>query len=504
MIITINIVWFKRDLRVNDNQVLSDASKIGHVIPLYIIEPDLWKQPDLSYRQYCFLQESLKDLQKSLSLLGQPLIIKVGNVLDVFSEILNTHNVTKVWSHEETWNGWTYERDKGVAKYLKEKGIPWRQIPQNGVIRNIDCRDGWAKKWFITMQKPLCGAPPFLSKTQIIIDDIPTPESLGLQNDGALLRQRGSREKGLDLLDNFLNLRGEYYTKEMSSPVTAYESCSRISPYLAFGLISLREVFQITQLRIDTIKNLPRGQKGKLPSAMRSFSGRLRWHCHFIQKFEDQPSIEFSNMHFMYDGIRENDFNNDYFVAWKNGQTGYPMIDASMRALRKHGWINFRMRAMLVSFASYHLWLHWPKVAIFLASQFTDYEPGIHYSQIQMQSGTTGINSIRIYNPIKQGVDNDPDGEFIYHWIPELANMPKEFIHMPWKNPEYLNGYPLPIVDEKVARKNAADKIYSVRKSMGHMLESNIIVQKHGSRKSPFKSNVAVKKKDNNQGELPL
>jgi deoxyribodipyrimidine photo-lyase len=142
MIITINIVWFKRDLRVNDNQVLSDASKIGHVIPLYIIEPDLWKQPDLSYRQYCFLQESLKDLQKSLSLLGQPLIIKVGNVLDVFSEILNTHNVTKVWSHEETWNGWTYERDKGVAKYLKEKGIPWRQIPQNGVIRNIDCRDG--------------------------------------------------------------------------------------------------------------------------------------------------------------------------------------------------------------------------------------------------------------------------------------------------------------------------------------------------------------------------
>ncbi len=177
-----------------------------------------------------------------------------------------------------------------------------------------------------------------------------------------------------------------------------------------------------------------------------------------------------------------------------------------MRALTATGWINFRMRAMLMSFASYHLWLHWRKTALHLAKLFTDYEPGIHYSQVQMQSGTTGINSIRIYNPVKQGIDHDPEGSFIRYWIPELAAMDQEFIHTPWQAPDQLNGYPLPIVDEKTARKAAADKLYGLRKSTDHKETARQIAQKHGSRKSGRPRGATAKKKAkvNTQGELPL
>jgi deoxyribodipyrimidine photo-lyase len=251
---------------------------------------------------------------------------------------------------------------------------------------------------------------------------------------------------------------------------------------------------------------MPRGAKGKWPGALRSFSGRLRWHCHFIQKLEDEPRIEFQNMHPAYDGLREGEFNSEYYEAWASGRTGYPMVDACMRAVTATGWLNFRMRAMLMSFASYHLWLHWRRPALHLAQMFTDYEPGIHYSQAQMQSGTTGINTLRIYNPIKQGLDHDPGGVFIRRWIPELREMEDAFLHTPWQAASQMNGYPMPIVDEKIARTYAAERLYSLRKNNpAHRETAQKIAHKHGSRKSKRPRGASrAPHKNSAQGELPL
>ena len=231
-----------------------------------------------------------------------------------------------------------------------------------------------------------------------------------------------------------------------------------MSPYLSFGCLSLREINQKLEKRIIQLEDK------FWRKSLYSFGNRLKWHCHFIQKLEDEPLIESKNLHSAYDKIRKpEDLNIDTFNSWKEGFTGFPMIDACMRSLIKTGWINFRMRALLMSFHSYNLFNHWKPAADYLATLFLDYEPGIHFSQCQMQSGTTGINTLRVYSPIKQSMDHDPSGEFIKKWVPELKDVSINDIHTPWlsqKKEKYIN----PIVDEKGSRKRALFEIGQIRK----------------------------------------
>ena len=501
-----NVVWFKRDLRIEDNAALVGAADQSPILPLYILEPELWKQPDMSSKHYFFLCDCLSELNSALKTLGLDLIIKIGEAVDVLDDIHRSHKVRFLWSHQETWNSWTYARDRAVKAWCMKQDVVWNEPVQNGVIRRLRSRDGWAAKWYHQMKKPVLDAPTDVKAIRSRSDVLPSPNALGLPASENQHFQKGGRHEALKLLHSFLLKRGEGYTKEMSSPLSAFDSCSRLSTHIAFGTMSIREVFQACEERHQEVKLMPRGTKGGWSSALRSFSGRLRWHCHFIQKLEDQPQIEFQNMHPAYNGLREKEFNESYFNAWQTGRTGYPMVDACMRALHATGWLNFRMRAMVVSFASFHLWLHWRKTALYLAKQFTDYEPGIHYSQMQMQSGTTGINAIRIYNPVKQSKDHDPEGIFIRRWVPELKDMDQSFIHTPWQANSLMGHYPMPIVEEGSARKMAASKLYGVRAdSVDYKETANKVARKHGSRKSRLVRTTAYRKtKSRLQRELPL
>lgn len=501
------IVWFKRDLRIVDHRPLFEASQKGPLVPLYIIEPELWAEPDMSERQYLFLSESLAELDAELLKLGQRLVVRVGQAVSVLESLKQQFGALTLTSHQETWNHWTYERDIAVKNWCRQNNIEWIEHRQFAVTRRMQSRNGWADNWHQMMRAQLLPAPEQLAFVTDQTDDLPTPQALSLQPDHCDQRQTGGRAPGLRCLESFLHKRGQNYTREMSSPLSGYASCSRLSPHLAFGTLSMREIYHAYQARSADLYALPPNQRGNWPRALKSFSGRLHWHCHFIQKLEDEPRIEFENLHPAYDGLREQAFNEDHFTAWKEGRTGYPMVDASMRMLIATGWLNFRMRSMLMSFASYHLWLHWRPTALHLARLFTDYEPGIHYSQAQMQSGTTGINSTRIYNPIKQGQDHDPDGVFVRSWIRELSDMPQEFLQTPWRAPNQMGDYPMPIVDEKSARKEAAARIHAVRKDKMHRLQAKDIVAKHASRKTgetmrPRRK--TSKRKDPAQTELPL
>ena len=504
-----NIVWFKRDLRLSDHQPLLQAIQSGPTVLLYILEPTLWQQPDMSYRHYLFLTQCLTDLIADANHHHGSLIIRVGNAESILEQLRVHYGTVTLFSHEETWNDWTYRRDQAIRRWANVNHITWNEYQPNGVIRRLSNRDGWSRLWATHMAAD-CGPMPSLAHTVTIDSDpLPTADTLGLSAHPDLLVDQlpvGGRIAALATLETFLTTRGHHYSKHMSSPLTAWTSCSRLSPYIAFGTLSIREIMHALNRQLTELSQGPRGNQTQWRRSLRAFAGRLRWHCHFIQKMEDEPSIEYEPMHSAYRSIRTTS-NDAKLTAWKTGHTGYPMVDACMRACIATGWLNFRMRAMLASFASYHLWLPWQETAPYLAQLFIDYEPGIHYSQFQMQSGTTGINTIRMYNPIKQGHDHDPDGEFVRRWVPELSHLSTDAIHTPWMSPECPSSYPQPIVNESEARRQAASILYSLRSQSDHRSESDAIVTKHGSRKSrsnQSKSKRTTRSKQSNQMELPL
>jgi len=488
----VQLVWFKRDLRVVDHAPLTQAAERGPVLPLYVVEPGLWAQPDTAARHWAFIAESLLELRQVLATLGQPLVVIVGEITRVLQDLQQRLAIDAVWSHEETGNNWTHKRDERVRDFLNTQGIALHELPQNGVVRRLACRDGWSRQWesYMTAQQAL--APDRLMPVEGIEPGvIPTAADLGIKPDPCPQRQHGGRNNALERLESFLTSRGEAYHAEMSSPVTAYDSCSRLSPHLAYGTLSIREVVQANRIRRAEVKAQPAADRGTWAKALAAFEGRLHWHCHFIQKLESEPRIEFENLHRACNNLREGEFDPEKFDTWCGAATGFPLVDACMRALEASGWINFRMRAMLMSFASYHLWLHWRQPAVFLARRFTDYEPGIHYAQSQMQAGTTGINTFRIYNPVKQSQDQDPAGRFIRQWLPQMARVPDRWIHTPWEMDRHTqreshcvigDDYPPPIVDHVAAAKAARQRMGALRRGAARA-EGQKILQRHGSRK---------------------
>ena len=483
---TINLFWFKKDLRTFDNEALNEALKRGNVIPIYVVETDLWKLPDHSSRQWEFVRESLIDLKNSLNEIGLKLIIRVGNIEDVIKEFMERFNVKGIYSHEETGNEWTFKRDQSLRNFIKNKSINWNEYRQFGVFRGLKTRKSWSQKWEQHMSKELINNPKKVNYfINIPSHSLPSSKSLNLNVDKCSHRMQGGRIQGLNRLNEFLKYKIDNYQYSLSSPLKAFDGCSRLSPYLTWGCLSIREVVQAIR---ETKK---RGS--------RAIDSRLHWHCHFIQKLESEPELENREYHPKMTGIRNS--NTIFLEAWSQGLTGIPFIDACMRSLNNHGWINFRMRAMLMSFASYQLWLPWQESGLCLARKFIDYEPGIHWTQCQMQSGTTATNTIRIYNPIKQGYDHDSEGIFIRTWVKELHGLPLKFIHEPWKidlfrqnDSSFVLGknYPLPIVDPIISTKTARAKLKEIRNTPGFFDIANNILEKHGSRnrrKSKLKKN---------------
>ncbi len=481
------LVWFKRDLRVHDHAALAAAQNHHDALGLFIIEPEWLQSRECDSSHVDFALGCLSELRTALALRGMPLLVRVGPAMEVLEKLHVEVGFTHVLSHEETGTGWSYQRDLNVAAWCRSQQVLWQEFTQTGVVRRLRSRSGWAKRWQARMDAPVhLPGPNFNAAVSLVQPDLPTIASLGFLPHGKTLQAAGE-QAAKQTLRSFLQSRGHNYRKTISSPLSAQDSCSRLSPHLAFGTLSMRTVHQATEAVIASTNDR------SLAYALRGFAGRLRWHCHFMQKLEDEPGIEFNNFARACDGLRENDFNQEHFAAWCAGRTGYPMVDACMRSLKATGWLNFRMRAMLVSFSSYHLWLHWREPGLFLARQFLDFEPGIHWSQMQMQSGTTGINTLRMYSPTKQAHDQDPEGLFIRRWLPELVRVPLPYLAEPWKmdlSVQRMVGciigldYPAPIVNEKVALKLAKDRLYGLRQTSAARLEAGGVHARHGSRKS--------------------
>ncbi len=498
------LVWFKRDLRVDDHAPLAQAAAHGPVLALHITEPSLLASDLFDASHAHFIEQSLADLEQALTARGAQLVRRWGEAVPVLDALHAATGFTQLWSHEEIGQRLTWDRDRAVLAWCRARGVRWQELPQCGVFRPLKSRNGWAARWDRRMAAAPTAAPARIQAAAAVPVQHPPPGLQARHGAPKPLAQPGGERAGQALLQSFLQARGLDYRRGMSSPDTAAQVCSRLSPHLAWGTVSLRSISHAADARAAELQQWQADGAPvdpRWPGAVRSFQGRLRWHCHFMQKLEDAPHIEFQNFARVCDGLRpdrgEPGWREDWFQAWCAGRTGYPMVDACMRALHASGWINFRMRAMLVSFAAYHLWLHWRQPALFLARQFLDFEPGIHFSQCQMQSGTTGINTLRIYSPTEQARVQDPDGHFIRQWLPELARVPAGFVHEPWRMPASLQqttgcriggdgpgSYPAPLVDHATAWHAARARFAAVRNSPAARQEADAIQQRHGSRKS--------------------
>ena len=490
------LVWFKRDLRWQDHAALAQAAQQGPVRCIYVVEPELWLQPDAALQHFEFVRESLQALDDALRLQGGCVEVHTGELPDVLSRIWTQAPFRQLHAHQETGNGFTYARDLRVGAWCQAHGVGWHDYPQFGVVRVLKNRNLWQPAWERHMAEPLqdVGELKFWQPPASTLTNSPWCTPAQMQAPAHLqhnppLRQLGGRPLALATLHSFLHARSLGYRGGISSPLSAPDACSRLSAYLAWGCISMREVVQHTRAQIAQLP--PSASRHR--AGLTGFISRLYWHCHFIQKLESEPAIEWHNMHRGYNGLREHDFNEAHFEALKAARTGWPMVDACVTMLRETGWLNFRMRAMLVSVAAYPLWLHWRPVGEWLATQFLDYEPGIHWSQLQMQSGTTGINTTRVYNPIKQAQDHDPHGRFVRQWLPELRKVPDTWLFEPWLMPHTMQAHlgvfvgtdlAQPVVDLTQATREAKQLLHSRRQTDEVKAAKKAVVDKHASRKN--------------------
>ncbi|MFD0666724.1 deoxyribodipyrimidine photo-lyase/cryptochrome family protein [Ramlibacter sp. MAHUQ-53] len=490
------VVWFKRDLRVQDHLPLHEAARLGPVLCLYIVEPGLWAQPDAATQHYRFIEESLATLDRALRALGTRLHVAVGEAVEVLDALHRHAPFAALHAHEETGNDFTYRRDLAVARWCRERGVGWHERPQFGVVRGLRDRGRWQPRWEAHMAAAQAPLPAALAAPQArdlpaavfpwASRPLPSPAALGLDPHDPPQRQRGGRPQAERVLEDFLRDRSARYRGGISSPLSAPQACSRLSPYLAYGCLGMREVVQATRA---AMQDAPAAAQAR---GLQAFQSRLYWHCHFIQKLESEPELEWRNLHRGYDGLREPHWNPAHFEALSQGRTGWPMVDACVAMLRHTGWINFRMRAMLVSVAAYPLWLHWREVGHWLAREFLDYEPGIHWPQLQMQSGTTGINTTRVYNPVKQALDHDPQGRFVRRWVPAMRRVPDTWLFEPWRMPPDVQArcgvrvgvdIPQPLVDLEPALRDAKARLHAVRRQPEVREAKAAVVERHGSRR---------------------
>ncbi|MFC7226689.1 deoxyribodipyrimidine photo-lyase/cryptochrome family protein [Salinirubellus salinus] len=431
-------VWHRADLRPTDNAALAAAAHDGHPAPLFCFDSQFYGTDGLACdARLRFLHESLTDLRERYRAIGSDLALVHADPRERIPALLA--DGYEVYVNADVTARYGRDRD---ADLLSRDGVS--AFGEDGIVRNAaDPRDGWDDQCEAYFEADPHPVPESLSAnpldSEVTIEDVErrydvVPEKRDVPT--------GGRTEAERRLGEFVD-RIRAYPRVVSPPAAAERNGSRLSAYLKFGCLSTREVYRRVQRAPEC-----RGRE--------LFVSRLYWNRHYHQKLQDWAGWADRAVNPVFHGLYRSEHDSELLAAWKEGRTGFPMVDASMRALVETGFLNFRMRAMCASFLTYVLREPWTLGADFFYYHLVDAAMGINHTQWQSQAGVVGVHSVRVYDPAKQGREYDPDGEFVREYVPELAALPDEHLPRPEKAPlavleeagvELGADYPYPVVD---------------------------------------------------------
>jgi len=442
------VVWHRDDLRIADNAALSAAAADGRVHPLFVFDPRFYGSSKVCDARLCFLHESLAQLADAYRARGGGLAYRHGDPRELLRMLLDDGLADRVYFNATTTAGYARERDAAVAT--------WDEVTvfeDDGIVREGDSRDGWQDQVEAYFQRDPSVPPDAVAgdlDSETDIEAIETTYDVASTKDR---QYRGGCARAQERLQTFTD-EIDSYVGAISPPAEAEQHTSHLSPFLTLGCLSPRQAYQhVTDHGTDA-------------RAVEMFTERLFWNRHFTQKLADNPTATEHAINPVFRGMNRQRHAPELATAWKDGRTGFPMVDASMRALRETGWLNFRMRAMCASFYTYILRCWWKEGADWFYRHLVDADPAINYQQWQMQSGLVGVHPLRIYNPRKQVRENDPDGAFVKQYVPELSAFPAELLDEPSKAPVSIQedcgvrigeDYPYPVVDFERRRQEARE-----------------------------------------------
>jgi deoxyribodipyrimidine photo-lyase len=451
------VVWHRDHLRISDHRAVADAAEADRLLPLFVFDPSFYGEDGLACdSRIRFLHDCLADLDDRYHTVGgEGLTYAHGDpiaVLQLFADA--GWDVVAMRSPTGRYGRRRDERARETSAV--------RFVDGDGLVRDADdSREGWqdhVETWLAADQHDwdprdvsLVGLDTGVTISGVESAYGVTPTKTAVPD--------GGTGPARNQLGQFVE-RIRDYPSNISSPVDARDGTSGLSPYLRFGCLSVRQVFQ----HVDEHAPDCRGKD--------MFVSRLFWNKHYEQKLEDWPGWLDRAVNPVLEGFNRETHDPELVAAWKAGETGFPMVDASMRCLRETGWLNFRMRAMCASVFYQVLEQPWRIGADWYYHHLVDSEASINYTQWQSQAGTVGKPTLRLYNPRKQVRDQDPDGEFIGKWVPELRDLPAEHLDQPAKTPLHVQrecgveigeDYPRPVVDYDAARQRFLDRYDAVK-----------------------------------------